>query len=121
VNTFQQPLSRKYRRYRFVFRLAEHIPPVGRPSPHVEVWKGARKIGNYDIATGEPIIQRKYPRLSEKFKNAINGYIRDDQVKEKLKKAIEISLFDLSKSAGKYGGVPKGVSVVVKVNFPDDW
>ena len=111
------PLERRYRAYRFVFRLAEHTEGQ-RPSPHVEVWKSHRKIGNYDFATGEPLFNQA-ARLSEEARGVIEGYIRDPQVREKILGAARSSLFNLAKPAGTYGGVPRGVRVIVTAQFID--
>lgn len=107
------PLERVYGKYRIIFRKSEHI--AGRPTPHVEVWKGTTKIGNYDMATGRPLHEnRAVHHTVAKF---IEDYLTDPQVKRKVADAIEASFFDLSKVAGQYGGIPKGFKVEVKVEI----
>jgi hypothetical protein len=49
----------------------------------------------------------------------IKNYLTDPQVQRKVKAAIEESFFDLSKPAGKYGGIPRGFKVTVAVNILD--
>lgn len=111
----QGPLERVYGKYRIIFRKSEHI--AGRPTPHVEVWKGARKVGNYDMATGRPLHEiRNVHRSVQKF---IEQYLNDKQVQKKVGDAIQASFFDLSKQAGEYGGIPKGFKAEVKVELPE--
>ena len=106
------PLERHYGRYRITFRKAEHLE--GRPTPHVEVWKGRRKVGNYDMASGRPLPGSKaLPSVNE----FIRQYLTDRQVKQKVMAAIEESFFDLHKPAGEYGGIPKGFKVTVSVRI----
>ena len=107
------PLERIYGKYRINFRKSEHIS--GRPSPHVEVWKGTRKIGNYDMASGEPLPGSKH--VHNTVRGFLKQYLTDPQVQRKVKSAIEESFFDLSKVAGQYGGIPKGFKVEVKVEI----
>lgn len=107
------PMERVYGNYRIIFRKSEHIG--GRPTPHVEVWKGQRKIGNYDMASGEELYHRT--PIHNSVKIFLRNYITDKQVQRKIKEAIEGSLFDLSKPAGQYGGIPKGFKVEVKVSI----
>ena len=42
------PLERVYGRYRITLRKVDHVT-YGRPTPHVEIWKGNRKIGNVEF------------------------------------------------------------------------
>lgn len=105
------PMERVYGQYRIIFRKAEHL--AGRPTPHVEVWKGNKKIGNYDMASGEP--QPGSKPVHKTVKEFIEKYLSDPQVQAKVKEAIEGSFFDLSKVAGDYGAIPKGFKVEVKV------
>jgi len=107
------PLERVYGQYRIIFQKTDHSQ--GRPSPHVELWKGRRKIGNYDMATGRPLFGRGpiHPSVN-KF---LEQYLKDPQVQKKVMMAIESSFFDLSKVAGEYGGIPKGFKVEVKVKI----
>jgi hypothetical protein len=107
------PLERVYGQYRIIFRKSEHLQ--GRPSPHVELWKGSRKIGNYDMATGRPLYGN-YP-VHTSVKEFLEKYLKDPQVQKKLMEAIESSFFDLSKVAGEYGGIPKGFKAEVKVQI----
>jgi hypothetical protein len=108
------PLERRYGSYRITFRKSEHLQ--GRPTPHVEVWKGNRKVGNYDMASGKPLPGSKaLPRVSE----FLEGYLTDPQVQRKVANAIEDSFFDLSKPAGQYGGIPRGFKVTVHVEIPE--
>lgn len=109
------PLERTYGSYRITFRKSEHLE--GRPTPHVEVWKGIHKVGNYDMASGAPLPGNKaFPGVN-KF---IQLYLTDPQVQKKVKAAIEESFFDLHKVAGDYGGVPKGFKVTVHVQILED-
>jgi hypothetical protein len=107
------PLERVYGKYRIIFRKSDHVS--GRPTPHVELWKGSRKIGNYDMATGRTLYDNAPVHVSvAKF---LENYLKDPQVQRKVKDAIESSFFDLSKAAGEYGGIPKGFKVEVKVEI----
>jgi hypothetical protein len=110
------PLERTYGSYRITFRKSEHLQ--GRPTPHVEVWKGVNKVGNYDMASGRPLPGNKaFPRVDE----FLRKYLTDPQVQKKVKEAIEQSFFDLSKIAGEYGGIPKGFKVTVHVQIPENY
>ncbi len=109
------PLERTYGSYRISFRKSEHLD--GRPTPHVELWKGFEKIGNYDMASGEPLPGSK--RTSDKVKQFMKDYLTDPQVQKKVMQAIKESFFDLSKPAGKYGGIPKGFKAVVFVSLDE--
>jgi hypothetical protein len=109
------PLKRKFGEYDLVFRKSEHTE--GRPTPHVEIWKAGRKIGNYDMASGRPLPSHK--PLSKKLVEFLNEYLSDAQVRRKLGEAITSSFFDLSKPAGTYGAVPKGFKAVVTVEIPE--
>ena len=110
----QGPLERHYGRYRITFRLGEHTE--GRPTPHIEVWKGFNKVGNYDMASGRPLPGSKaFPRVDE----FIRSYLTDPQVVKKIKDAIQLSIFDLSKPAGNYGGIPRGFKAIVYVEIPE--
>lgn len=106
------PLERKYGRYRITFRKDDHVGN-GRPTPHVEVWKGNKKIGNYDMASGRPINGQALPRVNE----FLGQYLKDPQVQRKVKEAIESSFFDLSKPAGQYGAIPLGFKATVFVKI----
>ena len=113
------PLERPYGKYYIVFRKADHTSSTGgRATPHVEVWKGRHKIGNFDMATGTPLGNAKQVHVS--VKDFIRNYLTDPQVKRKVKESIESSFFDLSKPAGQYGGIPKGFSARVSVEVPED-
>ena len=107
------PLERVFGKYRIIFRKADHVE--GRPTPHVELWKGSRKIGNYDMATGRPLFDRA--PVHNTVTKFLENYLGDPQVKRKVKEAIEASFFDLSKPAGQYGGIPRGFKVEVKVDI----
>lgn len=109
----QGPLERVYGKYRIIFRKSDHVS--GRPTPHVELWKGSRKIGNYDMATGRPLNRELPVHLS--VARFIHDYLRDPQVQKKVTEAIQSSFFDLSKPAGAYGGIPKGFKVEVRVEI----
>ncbi len=109
------PLERVYGNYRITLRKSEHI--AGRPTPHVEVWNGRRKIGNYDMASGKPLPGSK--ALSKKVNQFLESYLTDSQVQRKVAETIELSFFDLSKSAGRYGGIPTGFKVTVHVKIPE--
>lgn len=111
------PLERVYGRYRITLRKSDHVK--GRPSPHVEVWKGNRKLGNFDMASGKTLFKH-YLHTPKEIEEAIKDYLNDKQVKIKLKEMIEASYFDLSKLAGEYGGIPKGVRVSISVEFTED-
>lgn len=107
------PLERIYGKYRIIFRKTDHIN--ARPSHHVELWKGSKKIGNYDMASGRPLFGNAPVHNSvAKF---LEDYLGNPQVQKKVKEAIENSFFDLSKPAGEYGGIPKGFKVEVKVEI----
>jgi len=109
------PLERKYGRYRITFRKAEHIQ--GRPTPHVEVWKGTRKVGNYDMSSGRPLPGSKaLPKVNEFLKS----YLKDPQVQRKVKETLEASFFDLSKHAEQYGGIPRGFKVTVHADVIEE-
>lgn len=107
------PLERVYGKYRIIFRKSDHVE--GRPAPHVELWKGSRKIGNYDMATGRPLFGGA--PVHNTVARFIENYLNDSQVKKKVKEAIEASFFDLSKPAGQYGGIPRGFKAEVKVDI----
>ena len=109
------PIERVYGHYRIIFRKSEHLQ--GRPTPHVEVWKDNRKIGNYDMASGEPLPGWK--PVHNTVKEFLRNYIRDPQVQKKISEAIKESFFDLSKVAGQYGGIPKGFKVEIKVEIQE--
>ncbi len=110
------PLERTYGSYRITFRKSEHLQ--GRPTPHVELWKGVHKVGNYDMASGKPLPGNKaFPRVNDFIKK----YLTDAQVQKKVKAAIEESFFDLSKVAGTYGGIPRGFKVTVHVQIPEKY
>lgn len=98
------PLERVYGNYSIILRKSEHVN--GRPTPHVEIWKGKNKVGNYDMATGRPIF-KKDMSIPTKIQNSLSDYLNDPQVKEKIKSMIKQSFFDLSKPIGEYGGIPK--------------
>jgi hypothetical protein len=112
----KRPLNRQYGTYRIEFRKSEHLE--GRPTPHVEVWKGNIKIGNYDMSSGRPL-NHPHDHVPQRILDAISAYLQDPQVKRKVADAIESSFFDLSKPFGKYGGVPKGFKVSVSVKFDE--
>lgn len=107
------PLERVYGKYRIIFRKTDHAQ--GRPTPHVELWKGPRKIGNYDMATGRPLYD--HAPVHNSVAMFIHDYLSDPQVQKKIAEAIESSFFDLSKPAGTYGGIPKGFKAEVKVEI----
>lgn len=109
----QGPMERVYGKYRIIFRKCEHL--AGRPTPHVEVWKANRKIGNYDLASGKSLHGSK--AVHNTVRNFLRQYLTDPQVQQKVKAAIKGSFFDLSKPAGQYGGIPKGFKVEVKVEI----
>lgn len=110
------PLERNYGNYRITFRKSEHLE--GRPTPHVEVWKGRRKVGNYDMASGRPLPGSKaLPRVDE----FIRRYLTDPQVQRKVMAAIEESFFDLHKPAGEYGGIPRGFKATVSVYVQEEY
>lgn len=109
------PLERIYGKYRIIFRKSDHVSV--RPTPHIELWKGPKKIGNYDLATGQPLYNKAPVHVSvAKF---LENYLKDPQVQKKVKEAIEASFFDLSKPAGEYGGIPRGFKVEIKVDIPE--
>lgn len=112
------PLERPYGRYRLTFRKADHTSSnsTSPPSPHIEVWKGNRKLGNYDPASAKVLFSPQ-AHVPNDIKKAIRSYLHDPQVREKVKQAIEESFFDLSKPAGEYGGIPKGFWVTVSVEY----
>lgn len=107
------PLERVYGKYRIIFRKTDHAN--GRPTPHVELWKGARKVGNYDMATGRPLYGHN--PVHNTVADFIKKYLTDPQVQRKVKEAIQASFFDLSKAAGDYGGIPRGFRAEVKVDI----
>ena len=109
------PLERKFGRYRIVFRKSEHLQ--GRPTPHVEVWTGSNKVGNYDMATGRPLPGHK--AIPTKVAKFLEEYLKDSQVQRKVTAAIKESFFDLSKPAGEYGAIPKGFKATVFVDIPE--
>lgn len=109
------PLERVYGNYRIIFRKSEHLQ--GRPTPHVEVWKDNRKIGNYDMASGKPLPGCK--SVHNTVKKFLQDYLQDPQVQRKIIEAIKESFFDLSKVAGQYGGIPKGFKVEIKVGVQE--
>jgi len=111
------PLERVYGTYRITLRKIDHIS--GRPTPHVEVWKGNRKIGNFDMASGK-VLFKSEQIAPIKIRKAIEAYLNDFQVKEKIKEMIEASYFDLSKPAGQYGGIPKGFKVTISVKYTEE-
>jgi hypothetical protein len=49
------PLEKHYGKYRLTVRKGEHLN--GRPTPHIEIWKGSSKLCNYDMATGRPLLK----------------------------------------------------------------
>lgn len=108
------PLERAYGKYRLTIRKIDHIN--GKPTPHIEIWKGTRKLGNYDMATGRPLIKSD-SGLPNSIVDAITDYLNDVQVKTKIKSMIEQSFFDLSKSIGTYGGIPHGFKATISVEF----
>jgi len=112
------PLERQYGRYRITFRKDDHIE--GRtPSPHVEIWKRSRKLGNFDMASGKAEYKRK-ARPPKEIRKAIAGYLRDPQVVKKVTEMIRMSYFDLAKPAGEYGGIPKGFRVSISVEYSEE-
>ena len=112
------PLERPYGRYRITFRKNDHVQ--GRPTPHVEVWKGTRKIGNFDMATGRPLFGGGFQTTPREIIDSIGQYLRDPQVQKKVLEAIQTSFFDLSKPAGTYGGIPRGFKATVHVEYTED-
>lgn len=110
------PLERVYGKYRLTVRKIDHAN--GRPSPHIEIWKGHRKLGNYDMATGRPLFNSD-PVLPKEIVTALTDYINDKQVKDKIKSMIEQSFFDLSKPIGNYGGIPHGFKATISVEFTE--
>lgn len=113
----QHPLERVYGRYRITLRKNDHIN--GRPTPHIELWKGKNKIGNFDMASGRPLFKSKNSPPA-KIQTAISNYLNDDQVKSKIMSMIEQSFFDLSKPIGTYGGIPRGFKATIHVEFTED-
>lgn len=113
----QNPLERAFGTYRITLRKTDHVD--GRPTPHVEIWKGNRKLGNYDMATGRALFSPK-AATPHRIQRAIEGYLRDRQVQRKVREMIEESYFDLSKPAGQYGGVPRGVKVTISVEYTEE-
>jgi len=111
-----KPLERVYGRYRITLRKIDHAK--GRPTPHIEIWKENRKVGNYDMATGEPLFKED-AKLPQTIKGAIADYLNDPQVVRKVKNMIEKSYFDLSKLAGDYGGIPRGFKVTITVEYTE--
>ncbi len=112
------PLERPYGRYRITFRKNDHTE--GKSTPHVEIWKGTRKIGNFDMASGRSLYNRSGYNSPKEIRDAIENYLKDPQVKKKVAEAIEQSFFDLSKTAGQYGGIPKGFKATVTVEFTEE-
>ncbi|MFC1514926.1 hypothetical protein ACFL5X_03395 [Candidatus Omnitrophota bacterium] len=108
------PLERNYGRYRLTLRKSDHLNV--RPTPHVEIWKGSRKIGNYDMATSRALF-KKDVNTPNSIKEAITDYLSDPQVVQKVENMIEESYFDLSKPAGEYGGIPRGFKVTITVEY----
>lgn len=112
------PLERRYGKYRITLRKAEHIQ--GRwPTPHVEIWKGNRKVGNYDIASGR-ILFKPHLDTPREIQKSIEDFLNDNQVKQKIKEMIEQSYFDLSKPVGYYGGIPRGFKATITVEFTEE-
>jgi len=111
------PLERTYGVYRITLRKNDHI--AGRPTPHVEVWKKSRKLGNYDMASGK-IIFKSDLNVPKAIKNAIADYLKDPQVIKKIESMIRESYFDLSKPAGQYGGIPRGFRASILVEYTAD-
>ena len=110
------PLQKVYGTYSIVFRKADHTSHSGgRGTPHVEVYKGGRKVGNYDMATGSPLPGSK--PVHKSVLEFLRKYLKDPVVQKKVSEAIELSFFDLSKPAGQYGAVPKGFSAKVVVDI----
>ncbi len=108
------PLERIYGKYRLTIRKTDHVN--GRPTPHIEIWKGRRKLGNFDVATGRPVFKSDQSPPN-KIANALADYLNDEQVKSKIKSMIEQSFFDLSKPIGAYGGIPHGFKATITVEF----
>lgn len=114
------PLQSKYGRYRLVLRKADHIDVhTVRPTPHVEVWKGHRKVGNYHMASRR-LHFRPSQRVSGWIQQGLRDYLHDPEVKRKLKQMIEESYFDLSKPIGRYGGIPRGFKATITVEFTEE-
>jgi hypothetical protein len=103
------PLERVYGKYRITLRKVDHVTS-GRPTPHVEIWKGKSKIGNFDMASGRALFKSE-AQTPQKIQQAIESYLNDPQVQIKVKEMIEASYFDLSKPIGVYGGIPRGFRV----------
>lgn len=112
------PLERSYGRYRITLRKDDHVSS-GHFTPHVEIWKGTRKIGNFDMATGQ-ILFKPQQQVPHDIKDAIGSYLNDPQVKNKIKDMIVASYFDLSKPIGTYGGIPRGFKVTITVEFTQE-
>jgi hypothetical protein len=108
------PLERVYGKYRLTIRKTDHAN--GRPTPHIEIWKGNRKLGNFDMATGRPLFKSD-AALPKNIITALTDYINDKQVQDKIKSMIEQSFFDLSKPIGTYGGIPRGFRAILTVEF----
>jgi len=113
----QGPLERIYGKYRITLRKNDHIK--GRPSPHIEIWKGSRKIGNYDMASRKPLFKESV-NTPHVIRDAITDYLRDPQVVRKIKAMIKESYFDLSKQAGEYGGIPRGFKATITVEYTEN-
>ena len=111
-----RPLERVYGKYRIIFQKDDHISGGNRPTPHVEVWKGSRKVANYDIAS-QKIQFKRHLHVPKEIQKSIQSYINDPQVTQKIKEMIEASYFDLSKPAGEYGGIPHGFKAVISVEY----
>ena len=111
-----KPLEKVYGRYRITLRKDDHVS--GHPSPHVEIWKGNRKIGNFDMSSGKPLFKRELSTPSA-IQEAISRYLQDPDVIKKVKEMIAESYFDLSKPAGNYGGIPRGFKVNISVEYTE--
>ncbi len=110
------PLERPYGKYRLTIRKTDHIN--GRPTPHIEIWKGNNKLGNFDVASGRPLFKPD-TTPPKNIINALTDYLNDKQVREKIKSMIEQSFFDLSKPIGSYGGIPRGFKATITVEFTE--
>ena len=110
------PLERAYGKYRLTVRKIDHAN--GRPTPHIEIWKGHRKLGNYDMATGRPLFNSD-SAPPKNIISALTDYLNDKQVRDKIKSMIEQSYFDLSKPIGSYGGIPRGFKATIMVEFTE--
>lgn len=113
------PLEKVYGRYRITLRKDDHVAQGFRPTPHVEIWKDQRKIGNYDMASGDVLFKLCY-ETPNVIREAIRDYLKDPQVKKKIKEMIEVSYFDLSKPIGEYGGIPRGFKATITVEFTEE-